>query len=64
LYDLEVVSPWGCYFQIGGLAYDTIKECDYYKNLNHVIHDCLTKLDIQQKEIMENLNVLKNIEIF
>jgi len=23
LYDLEVVSPWGCYFWTGGLAYDT-----------------------------------------
>ena len=25
LYDLEVVSLWGHYFQIGGLAYDNIQ---------------------------------------
>ena len=24
LYDLEVVSPWECYFQTGGLVYDSI----------------------------------------
>ena len=28
LYDLEVVSPWRCYFQIGGLAYDILKKED------------------------------------
>jgi len=27
LYDSEVVSPWRCYFQIGGLAYDTVEIC-------------------------------------
>jgi len=25
LYDLEMISPWRCNFQIGGLAYDSIK---------------------------------------
>jgi len=25
LYDLEVVSPWGRYFQMGGLAYDIVR---------------------------------------
>jgi len=24
LYDLEMVSPWGCYFRTGGLAYDRL----------------------------------------
>jgi len=27
-HDLEVVSPWGRYFQTGGLAYDTLKKED------------------------------------
>ena len=25
MYDLEVVSPWGRYFQMGGLAYDIVR---------------------------------------
>jgi len=24
LYDLEMVSPWRCYFRTGGLAYDRL----------------------------------------
>ena len=44
LYDLEVVPPWGRYFQTGGLAYDIAKR--NYKIYNKellAIVEALTK---------------------
>ena len=40
---LEVTSPWGCYFQTGGLAYDNISKL--LSSYNFEL--CLCSLDIQ-----------------
>jgi len=45
------------------------KGCYYYRDSNHVTWNCPTRLDVwqlttkQQKELMKDLNTLKNIEI-
>jgi len=45
------------------------KECYHCKNPNHIVYNCLVRLDIQQlttkqrEKLIENLNILKNIEI-